>query len=146
MLNTIFITSIHLVLIYVVYRYEIPTWVNLSYVEHAKRYWDRLRPLQKCLHLYECLHKQQQDIKTLRTRNTAVMHSWGKFWTMIYKKAKTQPAATSEMPAAEAGSHAWSLHPVPARGWAGHQAPLQPNSPIYPTLTPFRESAHLLRE
>lgn len=110
--------------------------MNLSYVEHAKRYRDRLRPLQKCC-LYKCLHEQQQqDTKPLRTRNTAVMHSWGKFWTMkIYKKAKTQPATTSEMPAA--GSHAWSLHPVPARGWAAHQTPLAAQLTNLPTLTPF---------
>ena len=89
LLNTVFITSIHPVLIYVVYQPEIPIWVNLSYVEHAKRYWDRLSPLQQCLHLDKCLHKQQIQ-KTLRTRNTAGMCSWGKLWTISYKKAKTQ--------------------------------------------------------
>lgn len=56
------------------------------------------------------------------------------------------PEAASEMPGAGAGSRARSLHPAPARGWAGPQGPLQPNSPAHPTLTPFREPARPLRE
>ena len=85
-------------------------------------------------------HRLQRNHKGLKV--TAYMHSLGK-QLMNNKKQKGQnPAATSEVLRAKAGSCTWSLHPAPPRGWADH--PSYTSGPTHraaPTLTPCKGPA-----
>ena len=72
---------------------------------------------------------------------TACMSSWGKLWTIRYKKTKN-PAATSEGPGAKAGYCACPLPSTPPKGWADHLShPSSPTPGPAPTLTPYKEPA-----
>ena len=57
------------------------------------------------------------------------MHSWGKLWTIRYKKTEN-PTAASKLSGAKAGYCAWFLHTTPPRGWANYLShPSGPNPP-----------------
>ena len=86
-------------------------------------------------------NKIQRNYKGLKI--TVCMCSWGRLWTKRYKETKST-TATSEEPGAKAGSYACPLHTTPPKGWADHLSHPSSLTPgPTPTLTPYKEPAHL---
>ena len=104
--------------------------------------WDRLGPgtwdpLLQCWPLDISLSNRiRRNYKGLKI--TVCMSSWGKLWTTKYKKAQTQ-LPLMRCQEQKQGTHAWSLHTAPPRGWGDHLSHTSGSHRPTPILTPFKE-------
>ena len=84
-------------------------------------FWDRLEP--GILYCSACIwtnvsfsNRMQRNYKGIKI--TVCMQSWGKLWTIRYKK--DQNSTGTKVWGAKAGYCPWPLHTAPPRRWADH--------------------------